>query len=64
MEANQVNDLVIRSEERSLLWRSIRERIGTDNPSVTDPVENFDIPDGQLLEILGYLGFNEINKSK
>ena len=63
-EANQVNDLVIRSEERSLLWRSIRERIGTDNSSVSSSEENFDIPDGQLLEILGYLGFNEQNKSK
>jgi hypothetical protein len=63
-EANQVNDLVIRSEERFLLWRSIRERIGTDNSSVSSPEENFDIPDGQLLEILGYLGFNEHNKSR
>lgn len=63
-EANQVNDLVIRSEERSLLWRSIRERIGTDNSSVSSSEENFDMPDGQLLEILGYLGFNEQNKSK
>ncbi len=64
MEANLVNDLVIRSEERSMLWRSIRERIGTDNSSVSSPEENFDIPDGQLLELLGYLGFNELNKSK
>jgi hypothetical protein len=58
-EANQVNDLVIRSEERSLLWRSICERIGTDNSSTSSSEENFDIPDGQLLEMLGYLGFNE-----
>jgi hypothetical protein len=63
-EANQVNDLVIRSEERSLLWRSIRERIGTDNSPASSSEENFDIPDGQLLEILGYLGFNEHNKSR
>jgi hypothetical protein len=63
-EANQVNDLVIRSEERSLLWRSIRERIGTDNSSAPSSDESFDIPDGQLLEMLGYLGFNEQNKSR
>ncbi len=64
MEANLINDLVIRSEERTLLWRSIRERIETDNSSTSSPEENFDIPKGHLLELLGYLGFNELNKSK
>ena len=64
MDANQINDLVIRSEERSLLWRSIRERIGSDNLNIASPEDNYDIPDGQLVEILGYLGFNEQSKSK
>jgi hypothetical protein len=64
MEANLVNDLVIRSEERSLLWRSIRERIGPDNLNNSSTEENLEIPEGQLLEILGYLGFNELTKGK
>ena len=64
MEASRVNDLVIRSEERSLLWRSIRERIGSDNLDVSSTEENLDIPEGQLLEILGYLGFNELIKTR
>ena len=64
MEADRVNDLVIRSEERSLLWRSIRERIGSDVRIDSSHPDAFEIPDGQLLEILGYLGFNDQTKGK
>lgn len=58
LDAAIVNDLVIHSEERSILWRSLRERMGS-NPSVDNDEHNdFEITDQQLAELLGYMGMS------
>lgn len=56
MEASIVNDLVVQSDERSILWRSLRERMEFDPSGENIENDDFDISDQQLLEILGYLG--------
>ena len=61
MEAVTLNDLVIHSEERSLLWNSMRERLGGENRKENDPDE-LEFSEEQLLEILGYIGLPHILK--
>jgi hypothetical protein len=58
MDAAIVNDLVIQSEERSLLWRSLRERMESDHSTGDDAHDDFEISDQQLMEILGYMGLS------
>lgn len=52
-----VNDLVIHSEERDILWRSIRERMESGADRDTSYKDDLEISDEQLMEILGYVGF-------
>ncbi len=59
LEAKVVNDLVIRSEERSILWRSMRERLDDGGTNQVDVCNNFEWTDVQLIEILGYLTFKD-----
>jgi hypothetical protein len=58
MDAAIVNDLVIQSEERSLLWQSLRERMESDHNPGSDIHDEFEISDQQLMEILGYMGLS------
>ncbi len=58
MDAAIVNDLVIQSEERSLLWQSLRERMESDHIAGSDIHDEFEISDQQLMEILGYMGLS------
>lgn len=54
--ANTVKDLVVRSEEREILWRSLRERAMRSGQYQSDelPEQTFDL-DPQLLLMLGEL---------
>ncbi len=61
MEAKIVNDLVIRSDERSILWRSIRERLGDDQEPQQPGSDDFEMTDAQLMAIFGYLHFKDIS---
>lgn len=51
LEANTVNDLVVRSDERQLLWQALRER-ATQNYDSQDFPE-IDLPDEVLAILLG-----------
>jgi hypothetical protein len=62
LEAEVVNDLVIRSEERSILWRSMRERLDDGGTNQVDVCNDFEWTDAQLMEILGYLNFKDITQ--
>lgn len=55
MEARVINDLVIRSDERTVLWRALRERIGSNAYASPNEKTGWDISEDQLMEILGYL---------
>lgn len=61
LEANVVNDLVIRTDERALLWQALRERIGVNAYGNSGESKIFDVSEDQLMEILGYLGLNLSN---
>jgi hypothetical protein len=52
LKAGTVNDLVVRDDERSLLWRSLRERGRNDQVYRTDLPET-DIPPAVLMALLG-----------
>jgi len=61
LEANIVNDLVIRSDERALLWQALRERIGGNAYGNSEESKVLDVSEDQLMEFLGYLGLNLSN---
>lgn len=52
LRARTLNDLVLRTEERRLLWQTLRERAG--QSYVADLPE--DVDEGLLLELLGIVG--------
>ncbi len=54
-KARTVNDLVVRSEERSLLWRSLRERALQGSGDQPDELPEFEL-DAALLAMLGDVG--------
>ena len=58
LRAGTVNDLVVRDDERSLLWRSLRERGRNDQIYRTDLPET-DIPPAVLMALLGIGESNE-----
>lgn len=53
-KAHTVNDLVVRSEERALLWRSLRERARHGGSYQPDQLPEFEL-DAALLAMLGDL---------
>jgi hypothetical protein len=55
LKARTLNDLVVASEERQLLWRSLRERAANSQLYKTDLPEA-DIPPEVLLALLGIKG--------
>lgn len=54
MDAHSLSDLVVRTEERSLLWRSLRERALKDGQYQADDLPD-DLIDPALLALLGDL---------
>jgi len=55
LKARTLNDLVVNSEERELLWRSLRERAENTQLYMTDLPET-DMPEDVLLALLGIQG--------
>jgi hypothetical protein len=52
LHAQTLNDLVVRSDERQLLWQSLRER-ALDEPLYKAGLPEADIPPELLIELLG-----------
>jgi hypothetical protein len=52
LRARTVRDLVVQSDERALLWRSLRERAGSAQRYLTD-LPDMDVPPELLLGLLG-----------
>lgn len=52
VRARTVQDLVVESDERALLWRSLRERAGSAQQYQTD-LPDLDVPSEVLLGLLG-----------
>jgi hypothetical protein len=52
VRARTVRDLVVESDERALLWRSLRERAGSSQQYLTD-LPDLDVPPEVLLGLLG-----------
>ena len=52
MRARTLRDLVVESDERALLWRSLRERAGSAQQYLTD-LPDVDVPPEVLLGLLG-----------
>lgn len=57
LNAETINDLIVHSEERKILWKALRERMKKDQTYQVDDLENVDL-DGELLSLL--LGIREI----
>ncbi len=51
-QAQTINDLIVRSEERTILWRSLRERALQDNIYNFDRIPEFPVDD-VILDMLG-----------
>lgn len=61
--ARIINDLVVRSEERQILWRNLRDRVSQSNPYLKKEEESAILTDPALLEFFGPLLFDgEENK--
>ncbi len=57
LQAETINDLVVHSDERKLLWRALRERAARGHPyGQVDPVD-FEIDDEVLAFLLGIKDF-------
>jgi len=52
LRARSLHDLVVESDERALLWRSLRERAGSAQQYLTD-LPDVDVPPEVLLGLLG-----------
>ena len=64
-QARIINDLVVRSEERQILWRNLRDRAAHTNPYLKTEEEFALLSDPSLLEIFGPLLFEgEENKNE
>lgn len=57
LAANTVNDLVVRSEERNILWKALRDRVGSEYE--IPGVPEYDVPDEVLAILLGIREFEE-----
>lgn len=64
-QAKIINDLVVRSEERQILWRNLRDRATHTNPYLKSEEEFVLLSDPTLLEFFGPLRFEgEENKNE
>jgi hypothetical protein len=52
-QARVINDLVVRSEERDVLWRNLRDRAAQSNPYLKDTDESKILSDPAMLEFFG-----------
>ncbi len=57
LKAETVNDLIVHTEERQLLWQSLRERAGREQSYQAGEIPNIDI-DPQVLALL--MGFRDL----
>lgn len=62
MQAETVNDLVVRTEERSILWQALRER--AEDGYATAGVPEIDIPEEVLAMLLGIRELEEAYKTR
>ena len=53
LEANNIHDLIIRTEERSTLWKALRERAKQADQYLTADMLDFDIDQDTLALLLG-----------
>ena len=53
LSANTLNDLVVQSEERKLLWQSLRERASLEQNYHTEDANDVNIDPGLLAALLG-----------
>lgn len=58
LQASTITELIVDSEERSLLWRSLRERAGQDRIQDAGDMPGWDIDPALLTALLG-LSFDE-----
>ncbi len=61
LNAETVNDLVVHSEERQILWKALRERLVTDQKYTATEVEEFPLDDEVLTQLLGIKELREQN---
>jgi hypothetical protein len=61
-KAKTINDLVVKSEERKILWRSLRERAATFSPTERNDDPEIDLDDN-ILAMLGELNRIKENPS-
>lgn len=54
--AKSVNDLIVHSEDRQILWRALRERLGEKQTYGVDDQPELELEDEVLAELLGFQG--------
>ena len=54
-QASIINDLVVRSDERQILWRNLRDRAAHTNPYLKDMDDTAILSDPAMLEFFGTL---------
>jgi hypothetical protein len=59
LSAETINDLVVYSEERQLLWQALRERASQNQTYATDGLEEVDLDPEVLAALLGIGGMKE-----
>lgn len=52
VSANKVNDLVVREQDRKVLWHSLRERLNAAYPSHTEGDKELDLDEDLLFQLL------------
>ena len=63
LSARTLNDLVLEGEERTLLWRSIRERALADRRYHASDVPGPELPPSALAELLGMVSISQIQEA-
>ncbi len=58
LKARTLNDLVVQSDERALLWQSLRER-AENGEAYTTSLPEVELPAEVLMELLGIKEFQE-----
>lgn len=56
-QADNINDLVVRTEERQVLWKSLRERANQLGTYLSSEYQDIDLPGGVLAQLLGIKDF-------
>ena len=57
LQAEKINDLVVHTDERRLLWRALRERADKETPYLPSEEEDLEIDDQVLAFLLGIKEF-------